>query len=85
MTETVMRRVEAIVARHLPDSADAPADPDADLKAAGLDSIRAIALLVEVEGEFGVQFAQERITAATFSSIRNLYEAVLASTAGDTG
>jgi acyl carrier protein len=80
-----MQRVMALVARHLPDPAHAPTDPDADLKAAGLDSIRTVALLVDVEGEFGLQFPPERITPVTFGSVRNLYHAVLASTPGGRG
>lgn len=73
--EPSLDRMAAIVARHLPGAA-APDDPDADLRAIGLDSIRIVALLVDVEREFGLCVPQERIVAATFGTVRSLYEAL---------
>jgi acyl carrier protein len=73
--------VAAIVARHLPGTAptaDAAPAPDADLRAIGLDSIRIVALLVDVEHEFSLRVPQERIVPETFASVRSLHEALSA-------
>ena len=77
MDDGTLGQVSAIVARHLPDAAVWDGDADADLRAAGLDSIRVVALLVDVEGEFGVRFPSEHVTPATFESVRSLHSVVL--------
>lgn len=72
MDDTALDRVTALVGRYLPNGA-APADPDTDLRQAGLDSMGIVGLLVDVETAFGVRFADEDITPATFASVRALH------------
>jgi acyl carrier protein len=69
-------RIADLVSRHLPGGPGAAFGPDADLREAGLDSMGIVALLVALEGEFGIEFPDELITPATFTTIRNLHQIV---------
>lgn len=72
-----LQQVMALVMKYLPDGAAVAADPDADLRQAGLDSMGIVTLLADIERDFGVDFPAEYITPATFASVRNLHMAVL--------
>jgi acyl carrier protein len=68
---------EAVLRRHLTYLApDAPLDPDTALKDLGLDSMKAVDLVFDLEDELGVALPDEAMTAATFATARNLREAL---------
>lgn len=74
---------ETVLRRHLTYlAADAPLDPDAALKDLGLDSMRAVDLVFDLEDEMGVMLPDEAMNAATFATARSLRAAL--SEAGDT-
>lgn len=58
----------ALLRRHLAYVGDMPLTADSDLRALGLDSMRAIELLFAVEDTFGVVIPDERLTDATFAT-----------------
>ncbi|MEU8376343.1 acyl carrier protein [Micromonospora sp. NPDC048894] len=67
---------EAILRRYLAALSadqDIPAEPLVDL---GLDSLRATALLAELEKEFGVDFGDEVLDPALFSGAGHLWAVV---------
>lgn len=67
---------EAILRRYLAAlcaDEDIPAEPLLDL---GLDSLRATALLTELEKEFGVDFGEEVLDPALFSSAGHMWAVV---------
>ncbi|WP_431921470.1 acyl carrier protein [Micromonospora wenchangensis] len=67
--EATLRRYLAALS---PDQ-DIPAEPLVDL---GLDSLRATALLAELEQEFGVDFGDEVLDPALFSSAGHMWDVV---------
>jgi acyl carrier protein len=68
---------ETVLRRHLTYlPPDTPLDPDASLKALGLDSMRAVDLVFDLEDELGVALPDEAMTAATFATARNLRAAL---------
>jgi acyl carrier protein len=76
--------VAAVARRHLPEEArDAPVDRDTDLPGLGLDSVRVVSFLVDVERTFAVSFPDQLVDAATFRTPRAVAEAVR--TLRDTG
>jgi acyl carrier protein len=73
---------ESVLRRHLTYlAADAPLDPDAALKDLGLDSMRAVDLVFDLEDELGVMLPDEAMNADTFATARALWGALEA--AGD--
>ena len=67
----------AVLRRHLTYLAvGTPLDPDAALKSLGLDSMRAVDLVFDLEDELGVVLPDEAMNAATFATARNLWSAV---------
>jgi acyl carrier protein len=74
---------ETVLRRHLTYlAANAPLDPDAALKDLGLDSMRAVDLVFDLEDEMGVMLPDEAMNAATFATARSLRAAL--GKAGDT-
>ena len=71
------RQVKTVIARHLaaqPAPGDIPDDaPLADL---GLDSMRSINLLLELESAFGVTFPDELLSPATFRTAAAVQSAI---------
>ncbi|QDY07958.1 acyl carrier protein [Micromonospora sp. HM134] len=67
--EAILRRYLAAVST----DEDVPAEPLVDL---GLDSLRATALLTELEKEFGVDFGDEVLDPALFSSAGHMWTVV---------
>lgn len=62
-------RFEHILRGHLPFlPASEPLDPGQDLRAAGLDSLGAVDLLVALESEYGVRLAEEAMSIDTFAT-----------------
>lgn len=55
---------------------DASLGPDADLFAAGLDSMSIMQILLFIEEEFAVKLPDGAITRATFCTTRQLAEAI---------
>ncbi|EWC64303.1 Diaminopimelate decarboxylase [Actinokineospora spheciospongiae] len=55
---------------------DGPVSPEASLRAAGLDSLATVELLVKLEEAYGVQIPDEVLTPAAFASPGSLWEAV---------
>jgi acyl carrier protein len=68
----------AILRRHLrylpPDEELAP---DAPLRALGLDSMAAVALMLDLEDEFATVLPDERLSGATFATARSLWSAIV--------
>lgn len=53
-----------------------PIDRDMHLPDYGLDSLRTVQLMLELEDTFGVSFPDEEITGATFATPAQLWEVV---------
>ncbi|MGC4807626.1 phosphopantetheine-binding protein [Micromonospora sp. DT233] len=72
--DDVLRSVIEIARRHLPPTSAAALgqDPDADLSALGLTSLRTVDFLVEVEERLGVALPEEAIRAETFRTPRTV-------------
>lgn len=51
--------------------------PDMDLRALGLDSMRAVGLLLDIEDEYGVVLPDSALTPETFRSAEGLWAAVV--------
>ncbi|MBY8848280.1 phosphopantetheine-binding protein [Saccharothrix longispora] len=60
-------------------------DPDTDLRAAGLDSMATVELLLRVEEAFGVDVPDSELTAATFATPGALWTVVERRMVGGTG
>ncbi|WP_438306853.1 phosphopantetheine-binding protein (plasmid) [Streptomyces sp. HUAS TT11] len=66
-------RIRAIVLSVLGPAADLERlDTDTDLWQAGLDSLGSVALMVELEEEFGIEFPDELLTRETFSTLNRI-------------
>ena len=50
--------------------------PDAPLRALGLDSMAAVALMLDLEDEFATVLPDERLTGETFATARSLWSAI---------
>jgi acyl carrier protein len=69
---------ESILREHLPFLlADEPLDPGQDLRAAGLDSLGVVNMLVALESAYGVRLAEEAMTMDTFATPAILWNALL--------
>ena len=67
------RRVKRVIARYLPHGEDPCDIPDQEaLAVLGIDSMRSIDLLLQLESTFGVTFPDESITAENFSTAANI-------------
>lgn len=66
-----------IVRRHLKylEAGDELA-PDASLKGLGLDSMEAVTLMLELEDEFNIMLPDSQLTAETFATPANLWDAI---------
>ncbi|WP_424184728.1 phosphopantetheine-binding protein [Actinokineospora sp. G85] len=77
MTDDTLPRVFALVERTLPDAGPV-SDPDAELDALGLTSLKLVELLVALESEFGVSLPEELVAPETFRTPATIAEAVSA-------
>jgi acyl carrier protein len=70
---------EAVLRHHLTYLApDAPLSPDAPLKELGLDSMKAVDLVFDLEDELHIALPDEAMTAATFATAGSLWRALAA-------
>jgi acyl carrier protein len=60
--------------RYLPP--DEELAPDAPLRALGLDSMAAVALMLDLEDEFATVLPDERLSAETFATAGSLWSAI---------
>jgi acyl carrier protein len=67
---------ERLVRSQLSGKPAGPLRADDDLTLRGLDSMRTVALLVELEQEFGITFPDEWLVPATFATPDALWSAV---------
>ena len=64
--------------RYLPPDEDLA--PDVPLRALGLDSMAAVALMLDLEDEFATILPDERLTGDTFATARSLWSAIASGT-----
>jgi len=68
---------EAVLRRHLTYlTPGTPLAPDDDLKGLGLDSMKSVDLVFDLEDELGVMLPDEAMTAATFQTPASLWAAL---------
>ncbi|GGP78728.1 acyl carrier protein [Saccharothrix coeruleofusca] len=77
---------DSILLRHLRFAPDGqPLEPDASLRELGLDSMRSVELLFDLEDHYQVTLDEEALNAATFATPRSLYDAVLRAGGSESG
>jgi acyl carrier protein len=70
-------RYLALLQENLPEFPDdATLEADTDLVAAGLDSVQLISLVMALESEYGVTFADEYFSSKTFATPGTVWTAV---------
>jgi len=70
-------RFPALLRENLPEfPEDGTLDADTDLVAAGLDSVQLISLVMALEAEYGVTFADEYFSSKTFATPGAVWQAV---------
>jgi acyl carrier protein len=75
--DELLDTVAAAAARHLPpDGRDQLRDPDSELRTLGLDSLRVVAFMVDLEATCDITFPAELLVPDTFHSIRTVATAV---------
>ncbi|OXM49730.1 phosphopantetheine-binding protein [Amycolatopsis alba] len=75
--ETVDQDFAAMLLPYLKYAGDgADLTPDAELRALGLDSMRAVELLFAVEDTYAVVIPDERLTDATFATVGSLWTVI---------
>lgn len=63
--------IAVVLLRHLPAEAQtAVPDPEANLADAGLDSLRIVGFLLDLERTFGIQFSPQEMNAENFQTIQ---------------
>lgn len=74
---TVNPEFEAVLRKHLTYlAATTPLSPDDDLKSLGLDSMKSVDLVFDIEDELGITLPDEAMTAATFKTPASLWAAL---------
>ena len=73
---------QKILRRHLPYAGEEAMAGDSMLADLGLDSLGTVALLAELEGEFGMELPDEALTEGTFLTVDSLWQ-VFSETAGE--
>jgi acyl carrier protein len=70
-------RFPALLRENLPELPEgATLESETDLAAAGLDSVQLISLIMALEAEYGVTFADEYFSSATFATAGTVWLAV---------
>lgn len=70
-------RFPALLRENLPELPEAATlDSDTDLAAAGLDSVQLISLVMALEAEYGVTFADEYFSSTTFATAGTVWRSV---------
>ena len=76
-SEQLLAQIDELVRRHLPmGRADVRLLPDQELRSMGLNSLRAVDLLLSLEDTFGIRIPDAALTAETFRSVRTLTRVV---------
>jgi acyl carrier protein len=77
MTSALSEEFEELLRAHLPDlGADEPLEPDRPLLALGLDSVRMVSLIVDLEGFYSLTFPEDLMSGETFHSAHTLWQAL---------
>lgn len=74
-TDDITRGVLELVARHIDQPVQA-VPPDAPLADRGVDSLKIVALIVDIESHFGVRLPAALITKETFRSVESIAAAL---------
>jgi acyl carrier protein len=70
-------RYPALLRENLPEFPDgATLEPDTDLAAAGLDSVQLISLVMALEAEYDVTFADEYFSSTTFATAGAVWQVI---------
>lgn len=70
-------RFPTLLRQNLPEFPDgATLESDTDLAAAGLDSVQLISLVMALESEYGVTFADEYFSSDTFATAGSVWRAI---------
>jgi aryl carrier-like protein len=78
MSSTLPEELEELLRAHLPDlGADQQLRPDEPLLGLGLDSVRMVALIVDMESVYSVSLPEGLMSAETFHSARTLHQALV--------
>ncbi len=64
---------------------DEQTDLDTDLKNVGLDSLKFVRIVVEMENRFGIEFPDDKLDLSQTDTVRKLYEIVMESRAVSEG
>jgi acyl carrier protein len=83
--DTVDQDFAALLLHYLKLAGAADLTPDAELRALGLDSMRAVELLFAVEDAYAVVIPDERLTDETFATVGSLWAVVEAAAGATTG
>jgi acyl carrier protein len=77
MDEALERRLESVLRMHLPKAPEnGPLPMDVPLVELGLDSLRAVSLVLDLEETFGVEFPDQVLSEATFETGASIGEAL---------
>lgn len=72
-------RYPTLLRAHLPEFPEgATLEPETDLAAAGLDSVQLISLVMALESEYGVTFADDHFSGENFATAGAVWRAVQA-------
>ena len=74
--DDITAQFEEVLLRHLRLVKQDSVDYDAELAQLGLDSMTAVAVLLDMEKTFGIRFPDEMLVEGTFRTARKLKEAV---------
>ncbi|MEV0135524.1 phosphopantetheine-binding protein [Dactylosporangium sp. NPDC050688] len=69
-------KVHQILRSHLPIENAKPLVPDARLVDLGLDSLRSVNLVLDLEDTFDIEFPDSMLTDATFGTVADLEQAI---------
>jgi acyl carrier protein len=74
--EDITAEFEQCLRRHLRTASSVPIKYDMDLAQLGLDSMTAVAVLLDMEKTFGIRFPDDMLVEGTFRTAGNLKKAV---------
>jgi acyl carrier protein len=86
MHDSLSQQLESVLRMHLPKvEPDQPLPMDVPLVELGLDSLRAVSLVLDLEDTFEIEFPDDILSEATFSTGESLYGALRALLAASEG
>jgi acyl carrier protein len=74
--DDITTQFEEVLRRHLRSAKSDAINYDAELAQLGLDSMTAVAVLLDMEKMFGIKFPDDMLVEGTFRTARRLEEAV---------